>query len=83
MYVHQLEISSHATKTNDTQAQRDPDEEGDYMAFEQLMAEAQMKKGKDEKRDDKKDPKKARKEEAYGSQHHHHGFGHKQEPAPT
>ncbi|KAI4159690.1 MAG: hypothetical protein LQ342_006383 [Letrouitia transgressa] len=64
-------------------AQRDPDEEGDYMAFEQLMAEAQMKKGKDEKRDDKKDPKKARKEEAYGSQHHHHGFGHKQEPAPT
>ncbi|KAL9034809.1 MAG: hypothetical protein Q9214_006874 [Letrouitia sp. 1 TL-2023] len=64
-------------------AQRDPDEEGDYMAFEQLMAEAQMKKGKDEKRDDKKDPKKTKKEEAYSSQHHHHGFGHKQESAPT
>ena len=39
------------------QAERDPDEEGDYMAFEQLMAESmrkQDKKGKDkEKKDDK------------------------------
>ncbi|KAL8999818.1 MAG: hypothetical protein Q9188_005808, partial [Gyalolechia gomerana] len=43
-------------------AQRDPDEEGDYMAFEQLMAEAQMKKGKDSK--------KTKKDES--SQHHHH-----------
>lgn len=32
------------------QAERDPDEEGDYMAFEQLMAEAMQKKGKDEKK---------------------------------
>ncbi|KAJ5890361.1 uncharacterized protein N7473_006589 [Penicillium subrubescens] len=31
-------------------AERDPDEEGDYMAFEQLMAEAMQKKGKDEKK---------------------------------
>lgn len=29
---------------NSTQAQRDPDEEGDYMAFEQLMADAAIKK---------------------------------------
>lgn len=33
-----------------TQAERDPEEEGDYMAFEQLMAEAMQKKGKDEKK---------------------------------
>lgn len=32
------------------QAERDPEEEGDYMAFEQLMAEAMQKKGKDEKK---------------------------------
>jgi hypothetical protein len=32
------------------QAERDPDEEGEYMAFEQLMAEAVSKKTKDEKR---------------------------------
>ncbi|KAJ5806725.1 Heat shock protein DnaJ N-terminal [Penicillium riverlandense] len=41
-------------------AERDPEEEGDYMAFEQLMAEAMSKKGKDEKK--KKKSK--------------HGFGH-------
>ncbi|KAK6413821.1 DnaJ-like protein, partial [Oleoguttula sp. CCFEE 5521] len=35
-------------------AQRDPDEEGDYMAFEQLMAEATAKK---EKKKDKHEPK--------------------------
>ncbi|KAJ5929873.1 hypothetical protein N7454_006823 [Penicillium verhagenii] len=37
-------------------AARDPEEEGDYMAFEQLMAEAMTKKGKDEKK--KKEKKK-------------------------
>ncbi|OJJ34506.1 hypothetical protein ASPWEDRAFT_42504 [Aspergillus wentii DTO 134E9] len=31
-------------------AERDPEEEGDYMAFEELMAEAMSKKGKDEKK---------------------------------
>ncbi|KAL8921702.1 MAG: hypothetical protein Q9208_005631 [Pyrenodesmia sp. 3 TL-2023] len=49
-------------------AQRDPEDEGDYMAFEQLMAEAQMKKGKD----DKKDPKNTKKEESTQHHHHHH-----------
>ncbi|KAI9832614.1 MAG: hypothetical protein M1826_001564 [Phylliscum demangeonii] len=34
-------------------AQRDPDEEGDYMAFEQLMAEAAAKKSKDDPKDKK------------------------------
>jgi hypothetical protein len=34
-------------------AARDPDEEGDFMAFEQLMAEAQIKKEKDTKKKDK------------------------------
>ena len=41
------------------QAQRTPEEEGDYMAFEQLVAEAAMKKEKEKedkkKRKDKKD----------------------------
>ena len=40
------------------------------MAFEQLMAEAAVKKGKDEKKDDKKDGKKA-KEDAAKPTHHH------------
>lgn len=35
-------------------AERDPEEEGDYMAFEQLMAEAMTKKGKDEKKKKRK-----------------------------
>lgn len=47
------------------QAQRDPDEEGDYMAFEQLMADAAMKK---DKKKDKKEGKKEEKEE-----HNTHG----------
>ncbi|KAI2638619.1 DnaJ domain-containing protein [Xylaria nigripes] len=33
-----------------TKAQRSPEEEGDYMAFEQLVAEAAMKKDKDPKK---------------------------------
>ncbi|EEA26745.1 DnaJ-like protein [Talaromyces marneffei ATCC 18224] len=37
-------------------AARDPDEEGDYLAFEQLMAEAATKKSKDDKKK-KKGPK--------------------------
>ncbi|GMG03735.1 unnamed protein product [Aspergillus oryzae] len=36
---------------------RDPEEEGDYMAFEQLMADAMTKKGKDEKEKKKKEKK--------------------------
>ena len=46
------------------QAERDPDEEGDYMAFEQLMAEATAKR---EKKDDKTKEK---------EKHKH--FGHKE-----
>ncbi|KAI0160540.1 DnaJ domain protein [Xylariaceae sp. FL1272] len=37
-----------------TKAKRSPEEEGDYMAFEQLVAEAAMKKDKDAKKKDKK-----------------------------
>ncbi|KAL4882426.1 X-domain of DnaJ-containing-domain-containing protein [Aspergillus karnatakaensis] len=51
-----------------SKAERDPDEEGDYMAFEQLMTDAMAKKGKDDKK--KKDKK-----------HSHHG--HDPEPAAT
>ena len=36
------------------QAERDPDEEGDFMAFEQLMAESMTKKGKEDKKKKKK-----------------------------
>jgi len=43
-----------------SQAKRSPEEEGDYMAFEQLVAEAAMKKEKESKKKgkDKKDEKK-------------------------
>lgn len=44
---------------NISQAQRDPDEEGDYMAFEQLMADAAIKKDKKGEKKDKKEAKKA------------------------
>jgi hypothetical protein len=37
-------------EANDGQAQRTPEEEGDYMAFEQLVAEAAIKKEKEEKK---------------------------------
>lgn len=43
-------------ETDKIQAERDAEEEGDYMAFEQLMAEAMQKKGKEEKKK-KKDKK--------------------------
>ncbi|GIC93199.1 DnaJ domain protein [Aspergillus udagawae] len=46
-----------------SKAERDPEEEGDYMAFEQLMAEAMSKKGKDEKK---------KKKEKSKHEHHHH-----------
>ena len=55
------------------QAKRDPDEEGDYMAFEQLMADAAVKKGKEEKKDTKKTkPAETKKEDT--SLPHRHGF---------
>ncbi|KAK4690742.1 hypothetical protein P7C71_g6121, partial [Lecanoromycetidae sp. Uapishka_2] len=49
-------------------AARDPDEEGDYMAFEQLMADAAIKK---DKKDTKKEKKEAKKEDSTSS---HHGL---------
>ena len=45
----------------DNQAARDPDEEGDYLAFEQLMAEAATKKNKDDKKKKKEKESKASK----------------------
>lgn len=53
---------------NGLQAQRDPDEEGDYMAFEQLMADAAIKK---DKKGEKKDKKEGKKADAATSSHHH------------
>ena len=43
--------------SNNKQAERDPEEEGVYMAFEELMAEAMSKKGKDDKKKKKKESK--------------------------
>ncbi|RJE21826.1 DnaJ domain protein [Aspergillus sclerotialis] len=40
-----------------SKAERDPEEEGVYMAFEELMAEAMSKKGKDDKKKKKKESK--------------------------
>ena len=47
---------------NPNQAARDPEEEGDFMAFEQLMAEATAKKEKDSKHKHKDDKAKHGKE---------------------
>lgn len=58
------------TITNIVQAQRDPDEEGDYMAFEQLMAEANVKR-------DKKDGKKKKRHS------HHKSSKDKEEEKPA
>ncbi|KAJ5120989.1 uncharacterized protein N7515_008950 [Penicillium bovifimosum] len=49
-------------------AARDPEEEGDYMAFEQLMAEAMSKKGKDDKDKKKKKHKHDHEETHSGKQ---------------
>ena len=48
--------------TNQSQAERDPEEEGDFMAFEQLMAEAAAKKETKADKDKKK----------HKSHSHHH-----------
>ena len=65
-----LSFAHAITHSPSLQAQRDPDEEGDYMAFEQLMAEAAAKKGKDDKDKEKKDGKKSKKDEPPGSHQH-------------
>ncbi|KAI9888053.1 MAG: hypothetical protein M1823_000175 [Watsoniomyces obsoletus] len=55
------------------QAQRDPDEEGEYMAFEQLMAEAAAKKKDDPATSSSsKKGRKTKKDEAESSSTHHH-----------
>ncbi|KAK5943641.1 DnaJ-like protein [Knufia obscura] len=51
-------------------AMRDPDEEGDYMAFEQLMAESMKKNEKNEKKDKKDSKEEKDKKEKHG----HHPF---------
>lgn len=60
------------------QAERDPEEEGDYMAFEQLMAEATAKR---EKKDDKHSKDRKRR-----SMFNHHGAekaADEKQPQPT
>ncbi|EAQ83046.1 hypothetical protein CHGG_10864 [Chaetomium globosum CBS 148.51] len=48
-------------------AKRSPEEEGDYMAFEQLVAEAAMKKEKESKKKGKE-----KKDDHHHHHHHHH-----------
>lgn len=57
--------------THVSQAERDPEEEGDYMAFEQLMAES-MKKQDNKKKDSTSNPNSKQKEHASHDHHHHH-----------
>jgi hypothetical protein len=52
------------------QAERDPDEEGDFMAFEQLMAESMKKK--EDKKKERETSKDKQKEHAHQHGHHHH-----------
>ena len=52
------------------QAARDPDEEGDYMAFEQLMAEAAAKKDKKSK-ESHKDKEKEKEKDSSHKKHRH------------
>ncbi|KAG9247553.1 X-domain of DnaJ-containing-domain-containing protein [Calycina marina] len=54
-------------------AQRSPEEEGDYMAFEQLVAEAAVKKEK----------KKAGKEKKKDEHEHHHHHAHEKDEVPN
>ncbi|KIX93838.1 uncharacterized protein Z520_10463 [Fonsecaea multimorphosa CBS 102226] len=54
-------------------AERDPDEEGDFMAFEQLMAESMKKQ-------EKKKEKEKQKDSNHGDQPHRHFFGGSKEP---
>lgn len=55
------------------QSQRSPEEEGDYLVFEQLVAEAAIKK-------DKKEDKKKKHEKHEHEHHHaHHSGGEKAE----
>ena len=65
-----------------SQAARDPDEEGEFMAFEQLMAEAQMKKKEDKKQ--KREKHKSSSKDNLGSPPHreyeYHGTGEKYNP---
>ena len=65
------------------QAARDPDEEGDYLVFEQLVAEAAMKTNKKDAKE--KDKDKHKKPEKDASQTHHHGLSShsKEEPATS
>ena len=53
---------------NHAQAERDPDEEGDYMAFEQLMAESLKKQDKSKTKDKEKD--KDKHSHMFSSMHH-------------
>lgn len=68
-FIVHLPVSSLANTDNFVmnQAQRSPEEEGDFMAFEQLVAEAAIKKEKEKDKEERKKKK--------------HGHSHSTEPA--
>ena len=57
-------------KLTPSKAERDPDEEGDFMAFEQLMAESMKKQEKKKEKEKQKEPAAAPESE----KHHRHNF---------
>lgn len=61
-----------------SQAERDPDEEGDFMAFEQLMAESMKKQ---EKKKEKEKEKESKDKDREASQHRH-PFSRRENPPP-
>ncbi|KAJ9602316.1 DnaJ-like protein [Cladophialophora chaetospira] len=56
-------------------AERDPDEEGDFMAFEQLMAESMKKQEKKKEKEKQKDHPHDSEKQAHTGQHRHNFFG--------
>ena len=67
-YASLTKLSYKQLANDDAQAKRSPEEEGDYMAFEQLVAEANLKKEKESKKKDK-EKKKHRHSSDKGSTH--------------
>jgi hypothetical protein len=75
-------LSSNTNLT--TQAERDPDEEGDFMAFEQLMAESMKKQEKKKEKEKQKDTTHpdAQPQQPHGHRHNFFGGGSGEKGSP-
>jgi hypothetical protein len=65
------------------QAERDPDEEGDFMAFEQLMAESMKKQEKKKEKEKQKDSASHAQPDGAEKHHRHNLFGGSRDPSAT